>query len=296
VFFDGFELEYVEVGEVRLRVRHGGSGPAVVLLHGHPRTHATWSAVAPLLAEDHTVVCPDLRGYGRSSKPPTTDDHAPYSKRAMAADVVALMAHLGHERFAVVGHDRGCYVALRLALDHPRVATHLVAMDGVPIAEALDRCDAGFARRWFHWFFFAQPAPRPETVIGRDPDWWYGTEAARAQMPAEAWADFSAAVHDPETVHAMLEDYRAGLGIDYEHDLADREAGRRVECPTMVLWAEGDDLGRLYGDPLSVWAGWVDGPLGGASLPCGHHLAEEAPEATAAEIARHLGSGPRVEP
>src|ERR1700741_55680 len=170
--FDNFSLERVDAGEVTLRVRHGGRGPAGLLLHGHPRTHTTWHRVAPVLARRHTVVCPDLRGYGQSTKPPTTADHAPYSKRAMAADCVELMRTLGHERFAVVGHDRGSYVAFRLAMDHPEVAPALAVLDSVPIGEALARCDAKFAHDWYHWFFFAQP-DLPERAIGRDPGEWY---------------------------------------------------------------------------------------------------------------------------
>ena len=158
-FFAGFDEQRVDVGDgITLRVRTGGSGPPVVLLHGHPRTHTTWHRVAPLLvAAGHTVVCPDLRGYGQSSKPPTTADHSPYSKRAMAGDVVALMQRLGHERFAVVGHDRGSYVAFRLAMDHADAVTHLAVLDCIPIVEHLERCDARFAAAWWHWFFFAQP-------------------------------------------------------------------------------------------------------------------------------------------
>src|SRR3712207_2195090 len=154
--FKGFALDRIDVGEAVLRVRYGGDGPPVLLLHGHPRTHATWHRVAPLLARDHTVVCPDLRGYGESSKPPTTPDHEPYSKRAMARDCLALMRALGHQRFAVVGHDRGCYVAQRTALDHPDAVTALGVLDGVPIGAALARCDATFAARWWHWFFLGQ--------------------------------------------------------------------------------------------------------------------------------------------
>ncbi len=166
--FEGFVLEHIDVGETVLRVRHGGSGAPVLLLHGHPRTHTTWHRVAPPLASDHTVVCPDLRGYGESAKPPTTADHEPYSKRAMARDCVALMRKLGHERFAVVGHDRGSYVATRLALDAPDAVTRLVVLDSIPIVEALERADARFATAWWHWFFFAQPH-KPERAIGADP-------------------------------------------------------------------------------------------------------------------------------
>jgi haloacetate dehalogenase len=231
--FDGFALERVDVGEAVLRVRHGGSGPPVLLLHGHPRTHATWHRVAPLLARSHTVVCPDLRGYGGSSKPPTTPDHEPYSKRAMARDCVALMERLGHRRFAVVGHDRGAYVALRTALDHPDSVERLAVLEAVPIGEALARCDARFAAGWWHWFFFGQTDKPAERVIGADPDAWYGVGRANSaeRMGAEAFADFRRAIHDPATVHAMMEDYRAGLGLDRAHDDADRAAGRRVACP-----------------------------------------------------------------
>ncbi|MEU6037398.1 alpha/beta hydrolase [Actinomadura sp. NPDC047616] len=283
--FEGFTLERVDVGEAELRVRHGGSGPALLLLHGHPRTHATWHKVAPLLAERYTVVCPDLRGYGRSSKPPTTPDHAPYSKRAMAADCVALMRALGHERFAVAGHDRGAYVATRTALDHPDAVSALVVMDAVPIGEALARCDARFAASWWHWFFFGQTAKPAERVINADPDAWY--TATDTHMEPEAWADYQAAIHDPETVHAMMEDYRAGLGIDRAHDDADRAAGRRVTAPTLVVWAAKDDMEELYGDPLAIWRDWAT-DVRGTVVDCGHHIAEEAPHDLAAALTAFL--------
>lgn len=283
--FEGFALERIDVGEVTLRVRHGGSGPPVLLLHGHPRTHATWNRVAPLLAERHVVVCPDLRGYGESSKPTTTPDHEPYSKRAMAHDCVLLMRTLGHERFAVVGHDRGAYVAFRAALDHPSAVDRLVVMDAVPIGEALARCDAGFAARWWHWFFFGQEAKPAERVITADPEAWY--TAGPEHMGQEAFADYRRAINDPETVHAMMEDYRAGLGLDREHDEDDRRAGRRVTCPTLVLWATEDDMEDLYGDPLDVWKPWAN-ELRGARIESGHHMAEEAPQAVVAELLAFL--------
>ena len=283
--FEGFALERIDVGESVLRVRHGGTGPPLLLLHGHPRTHATWHRVAPLLARDHTVVCPDLRGYGESSKPPTTPDHEPYSKRAMARDCVALMRALGHERFAVVGHDRGGYVAFRTALDHPGAVTHLAVLDDVPIGDALARCDASFAARWWHWFFLAQPSPKPEHAIGADPDAWYNL--APESMGTENYADMSRAIHDPATVHAMCEDYRAGLGVDRAHDDADRCAGHRIACPVLALWAVHDDLPGLYGDVLAIWRTWAD-DVSGRAIDCGHHIAEEAPDELAAELRRFL--------
>jgi haloacetate dehalogenase len=285
--FDKFVLEYIDVGlagPVTLRVRHGGAGYPVLLLHGHPRTHATWHRVAPLLAPGHHVVCPDLRGYGRSSKPPATEDHATYSKRAMAADCLALMRELGYERFAVVGHDRGAYVAFRLAMDHPEAVSHLVIADAVPIGEALARCDARFARLWWHWFFLGSPEAEADRVINADPDAWYHSKDQRAQMGEENWADYMAAIHDPATVVAMCEDYRAGLGPDREHDEADRAAGRRLRCPTRIVWSSRDDMEDLYGDVLAVWRAWAD-DVSGAAIESGHHVAEEAPGPFAEEIA-----------
>ena len=285
--FEGFACEFVDVGEAVLRVRHGGDGPPVLLLHGHPRTHTTWHRVAPLLASNFTVVCPDLRGYGQSSKPDTTPDHAPYSKRAMARDCVNLMRMLGHERFAVVGHDRGAYVAFRLALDYPESVSHLVELDGVPIGDALKRCDATFASMWWHWFFMGQTAKPAERFIRADPEAWY--QVNPEQMDAEAYTDLQAALHDPETIHAMCEDYRAGLGIDRQHDDEDRRNGRRITCPTMVIWAERDDLPTLYGDVLAVWRDWAL-DLRGHGLDSGHHMAEEVPDQLVRDLQEFLAS------
>jgi haloacetate dehalogenase len=283
--FEGFALDYTDVGEVVLRVRHGGAGSPVLLLHGHPRTHVTWHRVAPQLAESHTVICPDLRGYGQSSKPPTTDDHAPYSKRAMADDCINLMRALGHERFAVAGHDRGSYVAFRMALDHPEAVTQLVVIDSIPIADILDRCDATFARAWFHWFFLGQTDKPAEALINANPDAWY--TATSEHMGEEAFADYRQAILDPETVHGMCEDYRAGLTVDRQHDEADRRTGRRVTCPTLVLWSERDDLVELFGDPLTIWRKWAD-DVRADSIDSGHHVAEEAPTELTDKLRRFL--------
>jgi haloacetate dehalogenase len=281
--FENFVLERIELPEATLRVRRGGSGSPVLLLHGHPRTHATWERVAPLLARHHTVVCPDLRGFGQSSKPVDTPDHSGSSKRAKARDCVALMQRLGFNSFAVAGHDRGGYVALRLALDHASAITHLAVLDVVPIVEALDRCDAAFAAAWWHWFFYAQPG-KPERAILANPDAWYGGPAS---MGAEAYEDFRIAIHDSATVHAMMEDYRAGLGVDRRHDEEDRRNLRRVACPTLCLWSLRDDLPTLYGNVLEVWRPWTTS-LRGRGMDCGHHMAEEAPEDLAAELLEFL--------
>lgn len=283
--FDGFTLARIRVGEIVLRVRYGGTGPPVLLLHGHPRTHTTWHRVAPLLARGHTVVCPDLRGYGQSSKPATTPDHVPYSKRAMAQDCVDLMATLGHERFAVAGHDRGCYVAFRTAMDHPATVERLIVMDGVPIVDALDRCDARFATEWWHWFFLAQTAKPADVFINAMPDAWYTGDPDR--MGAGNHADWLRATRDAATVWAMCEDCRAGPTVDLAHDRADRATGRRLRCPTLFLRSRDDDMESLYSDPVAVWRTWGD-DVRGAVIPSGHHMAEEAPEAVAAELRRFL--------
>jgi haloacetate dehalogenase len=278
--FEGFELATVDVGEARLRVRHGGSGPPLLLLHGHPQTHAMWHAVAPRLARDFTVVCPDLRGYGESSKPPSTPDHEPYSKRAMARDQVALMESLGFESFSVCGHDRGGRCAYRLALDHPERVRRLAVLDIVPTGEAFRRTDMSFALGYWHWFFLAQPEPLPERLIGADPDAYY-FRGARSLFAPEALDDYLRAVRNPATIHAMCEDYRAAATIDFEHDEADR-GRRRIACPVLALWGARGMLDRWY-DVLAVWRDWAD-DVSGRSLDCGHYLAEELPDETFAEL------------
>ena len=285
MFFEGFTLDYVDCGAVTLRVRRGGSGPPVVLLHGHPRTHATWHRVAALLANRYTVVCPDLRGYGRSTVPPDEPGHAQASKRAMAGDVAALMTALGHERFAVAGHDRGSCVAFQAAIDHPdRVAAATVIGRAIPMVEAVERIDARFAQEWWHWFFLGQTTkPAEEVIAAVGPERWY-TPHGPEVMGHEAHADMWAALRDPAVVHGMCEDYRAGLTADVEIGRADREAGRRVVCPLQNVWATGEDEGLFGDDPSALLGDWAE-DMRFAELDCGHHVAEEAPEATAALFA-----------
>ena len=287
--FEGFELATIDTGEAAIHVRHGGSGPPLLLLHGHPQTHVMWHLVAPKLADAFTVVAPDLRGYGDSSKPPTTEDHEPYSKRAMARDQVAVMRTLGFERFDVAGHDRGAYCAYRLALDHPRFVERLAVLDIVPAGEAWRRADRRFMLRWWHWAFLAQPAPLPERLIGRDPDAFYFRDGRSRAFAPEALAAYRRAFRNPDTVHAMCEDYRANATYDNDLDETDRAAGRRITCSVLVLWGRGDDLEELYGDPLVIWRDWAD-DVRGRRLNCGHYLAEEAPEETAAELQAFFGN------
>ncbi|MFJ4484927.1 alpha/beta fold hydrolase [Streptomyces longwoodensis] len=283
--FEGFATRHIETGEASVFVRYGGDGPPVVLLHGHPRTSATWHRVAPLLVErGFTVVCPDLRGYGRSRGPAPTPDHSAHSKRAVAADVVAVMRALGHERFALVGHDRGAAVAFRLVLDHPGAVERVALIDGLPISEHLARITPEFATQWWHWFFFAQP-DTPERVINADPDAWYRGDPR--VMGRENHDEFREATRDPEVVRAMLEDYRAGLTVDRRHEEEDRAAGTRVRCPALILWSLRDDLEQLYGDPLRIWRDWAT-DVRGHGIDSGHHVAEEAPQDLTAALGDFL--------
>jgi haloacetate dehalogenase len=275
---EGFREERIDVGDVVLRVRHGGAGPPVLLIHGHPRTGSTWYAVAPRLVEaGHTVIVPDMRGYGQSGKAAVRTDHGQQSKRAVAGDLVTLLDLLGHPSAAVVGHDRGALAALRLALDHPAYVDRLVILDALPVVEHLDRCDARFAKAWYHWFFFTV-ADKPERAINADPLAWYSHDPER--MGRENHAEWVDAVTDPETVLAMLEDYRAGVGLDADDERADRRARRVVTCPTLMLWSARDDLEELHGDPLAIWRSWSTDVSGGP-IDSGHHMAEDNPAALA---------------
>jgi haloacetate dehalogenase len=278
--FDGFSLEMVATPEATIRARIGGAGPPLLLLHGHPQTHVMWHQVAPILAADFTVVATDLRGYGDSSKPPTTPDHEPYSKRAMARDQIAVMQQLGFDRFAVAGHDRGGRCAYRMALDAPERVTRMAVLDIIPTGEAFRRADMRFGLGYWHWFFLAQPFDLPERIIGANPDNYYFRR--RDLFDPAALEDYLRCVRDPATVHAMCEDYRAGATFDFELDEADRVAGRKISCPLLALWAARGPLHSWY-DVLAIWRGWA-GDVRGRGLDCGHYLAEEAPGETGAAL------------
>jgi len=290
VSFEGFQLSHIDTGEVRLRVRHGGSGPPLLLLHGYPESHLMWAKVAAELAGEFTIVAPDLRGYGGSSKPPTTDDHEPYSKRAMARDAVALMAHFGFDRFDVAGHDRGGRVAYRLALDHPQAVRRISVLDIIPTGEVWARADRRFALGYWHWGFLAQAHPFPETLIAGDPDTFFFRRQFRGILQTfDAYEEYRRSAQDPATVHAMCEDYRAGASFDRLLDEADMKAGRKIACPVQVLWGAKGAVGAWY-DPLEVWRAWAD-DVAGEALDCGHFLPEEKPAETAAALRRFFSEG-----
>lgn len=289
MFFEGFTLETREANGQAIRLRRGGEGPPVLLLHGNPQTHAMWHKVAPELAKHHTVIAPDLRGYGFSAKPPVSDDHAPYAKRAMAADLVALMRGLGFDRFQVVSHDRGARVAHRLTLDHPQAVERLCVMDIIPTLEHFERADMAFGLGYYHWYWLAQPHDRPERMILRDVEDWFDLHTAREPkgkdfFAPEARADYLAALRLPGTVAAICEDYRAATGIDLDHDRASRAAGEKIACPLLALWGAKGKIEAWY-DALAIWRGYAAGAVTGSSVASGHYLAEEAP----AEVLSWLG-------
>jgi len=290
MFFEGFTLTEIETPEGRIRLRHGGRGAPLLLLHGNPQTHAAWHRVAPILAERFEVICPDLRGYGGSFKPAATADHAPYAKRAMARDAMAVMRHFGHRRFLVAGHDRGARVGHRLALDQPACVERLAVLDIVPTIENFERTDAARALAYYHWFWFAQPHPIPEMVINAAPEIWFRAHTARGKsadevFAPEALADYLAAAGNPDMIRGMCEDYRAAAGIDLEHDRASRAAGQTIACPLLVLWGGKGKVGRS-GDPLAVWRRYASGSLTGGPVDTTHYLAEEDPAAVAGWLLR----------
>jgi haloacetate dehalogenase len=288
--FPGFATERVKTSGAEIHLRRGGRGPAVLLLHGFPQTHLAWWKVAPGLAQRFSVVVPDLRGYGASSKPDGGPDHAGYAKRTMAQDMVETMAALGHTSFAVVGHDRGARVAYRLALDHAARVTKLAVFDIVPTYVMWTRMNRRLASQAYHWVFLSQPADLPERLIAGDPGYfvhdcikrWTPRPDRLEPAVVDAYIrSFSA----PDAIHAACEDYRAGATLDFAHDEADF-GKRKISCPTLALWGESG-YGKRSSDALDVWREWAD-DVSGHALPCGHFVPEEAPEATLTALEKFL--------
>ena len=295
--FEGFGERELETARGTVFARVGGDGPPLLLLHGYPQTHLMWHAAAALLAQRFTVVAADLPGYGGSFRPAPAPDHAPHAKRAIARDLVEAMAALGHERFAVAGHDRGGRVAYRMALDHPAAISAVAVFDVVPTGEVWARAGADLALLYWHWAFLAQPAPLPERMIAADPGAFFdhhvrrlGLGAAAGRYPAELMSAYRGLLDDAGVVEAICEDYRAGATIDREHDDADRGT-RRIECPALVLWSARGALPRLYDDVLGVWRPWAR-EVTGRGLDASHFLVEDEPETVARELASLLDHSP----
>jgi len=297
--FPGFAHSTIQVAsaggedeEISIHCAHGGDGPPLLLLHGYPQTHAIWHKVAPRLAEEFTVVCPDLRGYGDSSKPPGTPDHANYSKRAMALDQVQLMQKLGFAQFAVVGHDRGGRVAHRMARDHRNAVSRLAVLDISPTLAMFEQTDMEFARAYYHWFFLTQPAPSPEHMIGLDPKYYLRWKTGgwgsggHSHFDPRAYAEYERCYCTPEAIHASCEDYRAAAEIDLVHDRADLAA--KIDCPVLALWGARGVVHRLF-RPIDDWSA-VATDVRGKALPSGHYIPEEVPAELLAELLPFLTS------
>lgn len=292
-FLEGFELHKQDVRGIKINYAVAGSGPPVLLLHGHPQTHVAWRKIAPrLAAEGFQVVVPDLRGYGDSDKPKSDNQHLPYSKREMAADQVALMAMLGHERFAVVGHDRGGRVAHRMALDYPEAVCSMTVLDIAPTLTMYQQTDQEFATRYFWWFFLIQPYDFPERLIGNDPEYFLrrhiaGQVKIDGSIKEDVIAEYLRTYRDPATIHAICEDYRAAASIDLVHDRQDLD--HMIQCPVLVIWGQKGVVGQTY-NVIETWRHKTKS-VEGLALNCGHAIPEEMPTELVEALLPHLQSG-----
>lgn len=285
--FEDFAPRRIEANGITVNLRLGGNGPPLLLLHGNPLTHVMWHKIAPRLAQDFTVVASDLRGYGDSSKPKGAPDHANYAFRTMAQDQVEVMARLGFETFCVAGHDRGARVGHRMALDHPERVRRLASLDIVPTHWVLTHVTREWARASYHWFFMAQPFDFPERLLAGREEYYIRTKLDKpgvgtAGFTEEAMAEYIRCC-TPENIHGVCEDYRAAIGIDFEMDRADLEAGRRVRCPVLVLWGEKSHVERCF-EPVEAWSHYAADIAGTRRLPSGHYPAEQCPDETYEEL------------
>ena len=293
---DGFKRSEIKTNGARIVTVTGGSGPPLLLMHGNPFTHLSWLKVAPTLAREFTVVATDLRGYGDSEKPLGGDDHSGYSFRVMAQDQVEVMAALGFPRFFAAGHDRGARVLHRMCLDYPEKVTRAAILDIIPQHYLYNNINMQWATFSWHWFFNIQPYDMPERMMGADPDWFIEKKLAKTKQGLSffdkaALAEYKRCFRNPETIHAICEDYRAAAGIDLEHDEKDMAAGRKIECPVLLLWGATGGVGRNHNPgPAEIWKGYASNIVGAKALPCGHYLSEEAPAETTAALREFFAS------
>ena len=292
--FPGFKSQYIKTSGATIRVLTKGDGPPLLLLHGHPETHVTWHKVAPALAAQYSVVVPDLRGYGDSSKPAYSEDHSNYSFRAMAQDQVEVMRQLGHTHFLLAGHDRGGRTAHRLCLDHPEAVKKVVLMDIAPTLTMYNETSKEFATKYVWWFLQIQPAPMPEHLISLDPvyylrDHLFVQSKTPGAVTPEAMAEYIRCYCCKGTIRAVCEDYRAAAGTDLDMDRADDAAGHKIKAPVLALWGAKGTVGHLY-DVIATWKPKASGPVTGKALPCGHLLPEEAPEDVLEELRTFFGA------
>ncbi|MGC2299580.1 MAG: alpha/beta hydrolase [Acidobacteriaceae bacterium] len=287
-----YETSQVEASGNTIFVRRYGNGPAILMVHGFPRTSLMWRFLAPKLAERHTVICVDLRAYGRSGIPASMDDHFPYSKRAMAKELVEIMDKLGFPTFTLIGHDRGGRVSYRMALDHPKSVERLAVFDVIPILEAWARSDARFAQTYWPWILLSQKEPLPEKYLVGVPEAVFHNPFGQGSFGPEILGEYLLTFRDPARVHGICEEYRAAATIDVDHDVVDKEASKRIECPMLHLWAEGGPLDTLYrkdGGPLGIWRQWAPHAQGRA-MTGGHFFPEENPEETAVVVKEFLSA------
>jgi haloacetate dehalogenase len=294
--FPGYINQSIDTGSGRIFARIGGKGPPLLLLHGFSETHVMWHRVAPKLADKFTLIIADLPGYGASDIPESDSEHRPYTKRAMARTMVEAMAKLGHERFALAGHDRGGRVAYRLALDHPGRLSRLAVLDILPTYDYWERINRRYALKIYHWMFLAQPYPLPEGLIGGNPDFFLKQKMASQTksktleaIDLHALEHYLAAFRDPARVHAMCEDYRAGAYADFEIDKADHDAGNKITVPMLALWGDAG-IASAAATPLDTWKKWAS-HVTGAPIDSGHFLTEENPEATAKALREFFTTG-----
>jgi haloacetate dehalogenase len=284
----GFRQDRIKTSGAEIALSHGGKGPPLLLMHGNPFTHVCWHKVAPRLAEEYTVVLPDLRGYGDSSKPEGGPDHSAYSFRAMALDQIEVMRHLGFEKFHAGGHDRGARVLHRLCLDHPDAVAKAAFVDMLPQHHLLNNVTRSWGMFSWHWFFMVQPNPTPETMISADPEFFLRRKLSKTAQGTSffdprALAEYLRCIRNPETVYGMCEDYRATFGVDLEMDGADFKAGRKVTCPAMILWGANGGVGRNH-DAAAIWSQYATQIERTATVPSGHYLQEECPDETYREL------------
>jgi haloacetate dehalogenase len=287
---DGFKRSEIKTSGARIVTVTGGNGPPLLLMHGNPFTHLSWIHVAPVLAKEFTVVCTDLRGYGDSEKPPGGENHVNYSFRAMAQDQVEVMAALGYDKFMAAGHDRGARVLHRMCLDHPEKVLRAAILDIIPQHHLFNHMNKRWATFSWHWFFNIQPAPMPEKMMGADPDWFIEKKLAKTKQglsffQPEALAEYKRCFRNPETIHAICEDYRACAGIDFDMDTKDFEAGRRIECPALILWGGTGGVGRNSDPgPGEIWQRYAKNIVDAQAMPSGHYVMDEAPVETTAAL------------
>jgi haloacetate dehalogenase len=289
---DQLETAEIETGDNTIFIRRNGNGAPLLMVHGFPRTSLMWRDVAPYLASDHTVICVDLRGYGRSGVPASAEDHYPYTKRAMANELVTVMDKLGFSKFDLVGHDRGGRVSYRLAMDHPEKVQHLAVFDVIPISEGWGHADAKFAMTYWPWVLLSQKAPLPENYLLGAPDAVFDDPFGQGSFGPEVRATYTEMYRDPARVHAVCEEYRAAATLDVEHDKKDQEEFRRITCPMLHLWAAGGPLDTFYerdGGALGIWRRWADN-VQGQAMKGGHFFPEENPTETAEILAKFLSA------